>query len=79
MFYPEIEKKQLSVRTKIEAGRSISYKIACASSEDSDQTAHPRVCSVLSVPGCRSAMQRLQADLNFHWVHMQSFPLVLGA
>ena len=30
------------MKTAYEAGHSISYQIACAPSEDSDQPAHPR-------------------------------------
>ena len=70
-----------------ELGHSISYKIACAPSEDSDQPAHPRRPIWVFPERSRSSQeskapsdgqQRLssasvnvQTDLSLRWAHMQ--------
>ena len=60
-------------------GHNISYKIACETSEDSDQPAHPR--DLISLNRAKESERLLedsedwvesQADLSRRWAHMQS-------
>ena len=58
-----------------EPGHSISYKIACTISEDSDQPAYPRsLIRVVSVDMKTLGLDidaDAQADLSFRWAHMR--------
>ena len=69
-----------------ELGLSISCKIACVLSEDTDRPAHPHILikalqgtlwitkdpKILSWTSKTPAYMNLKTDLSFHWLHMQS-------
>ena len=73
LIYDEWKRNQILYQRRICAGHSISYKIACAPNDDSDQPAHPHNLISVSTEhsvGSYASTERLQADrlIGLIWV-----------